>query len=166
MSPDGSAEGGRQWVGVTTVDMASQSGPLIRLQTLETRIERGLETFIEVGEALLEIRDTKLYRDNHSTFEDYCRDRFGLRERQAYRYMDAAKAIGNLESCPIGQLPANEAQVRPLTGLKDPDLQREAWAKVVERAGEDPITARLLEEVVEEIKAGPCSLAQVATASL
>ena len=40
-----------------------------RLQELETTIERGLQTFIEVGEALREIRDHRLYRGDHPTFE-------------------------------------------------------------------------------------------------
>lgn len=33
-----------------------------RLTDLETTIERGLKTFVEVGQALMEIRDGRLYR--------------------------------------------------------------------------------------------------------
>lgn len=33
-----------------------------RLEELEATIERGLTTFVEVGLALLEIRDSRLYR--------------------------------------------------------------------------------------------------------
>ena len=33
-----------------------------RLAALEQTIERGLQTFVEVGTALLEIRDSRLYR--------------------------------------------------------------------------------------------------------
>jgi ParB-like chromosome segregation protein Spo0J len=32
----------------------------------------------EVGAALVEIRDQHLYRETHGTFEDYCRDKWGL----------------------------------------------------------------------------------------
>ena len=46
-----------------------------RLQCLERIIERGLQTFYEVGTALLEIRDASLYRQTHPTFEAYCRQR-------------------------------------------------------------------------------------------
>jgi hypothetical protein len=47
-----------------------------RLETLERVIESGLRTFVEVGEALMEIRDQRLYQD--ATFEDYCRERWGI----------------------------------------------------------------------------------------
>ena len=43
-----------------------------RLAELELVIERGLKTFVEVGAALLGIRDGRLYRETHATFEDYC----------------------------------------------------------------------------------------------
>lgn len=38
-----------------------------RLGELEIRIERGLKTFIEVGTALMEIRESRLYRAAHAT---------------------------------------------------------------------------------------------------
>ena len=56
----------------------------------EAIIERGLKTFVELGNALLAIRDGKLYKDGYSTFEEYCEGRWQLKERQAYFYIDAA----------------------------------------------------------------------------
>ena len=44
-----------------------------RLQ-LERRVERA---FYEAGMALKELRDRRLYRSTHKTFEEYCRARFG-----------------------------------------------------------------------------------------
>ena len=38
-------------------------------QDVLTVKERGLETFVDVGLALMEIRDRRLYRDTHATFE-------------------------------------------------------------------------------------------------
>ncbi len=38
-----------------------------RLTELESVIDRGLETFMEVGRALLEIRESKLYRKSYKT---------------------------------------------------------------------------------------------------
>ena len=47
---------------MTLPEHAGQPGrPAERLRQLEGVIERGLETFIEVGRALLEIRDSRLY---------------------------------------------------------------------------------------------------------
>jgi hypothetical protein len=56
----------------------------------------------------------------YGTFEDYCRERWGLARRTAYQLMDAAEVVDNVRNC-AQQLPANEAQARPLTGL-DPDV--------------------------------------------
>jgi hypothetical protein len=41
---------------------------------LERKVERA---FFEAGRALTELRDRRLYRSTHRTFEKYCRDRFG-----------------------------------------------------------------------------------------
>ena len=46
-----------------------------RLNDLEATIERGQEVFIEVGLALAEVHDARLYRDTHRTFEGYLRER-------------------------------------------------------------------------------------------
>ena len=110
-----------------------------RLEQCEAVIERGLQTFVDVGNALLEIRDNRLYRSGYSTFEDYCRDRWGFSRIHAHRLIQAAEVTGNL--LPIGNiLPATESQVRPLTSL-EPEQQREAWRYVVENAPATGITA-------------------------
>ena len=49
-----------------------------RLTELETKIKRGMTGFFEVGRALQEIREAKLYRENHATFEAYLADRWDL----------------------------------------------------------------------------------------
>lgn len=49
-----------------------------KLCQLESTIEAGLKTFVEVGSALMEIRDSRLYRQEFGTFEDYCRERWGM----------------------------------------------------------------------------------------
>jgi hypothetical protein len=43
-----------------------------RLIDFERRIERGLTTFVEVGNLLAAIRQDRLYRQTHTTFEAYC----------------------------------------------------------------------------------------------
>jgi hypothetical protein len=102
---------------------------------------RGLATFVEVGEAFRRIRDRRLYRAAHGTFEAYCQERWGLKQSHVYRLMDSAEVMANLKSSPIGELfPANEAQARPLAALA-PEVQREVWQAVVAQAGEHGITA-------------------------
>jgi hypothetical protein len=49
-----------------------------RLIICERTIEQGGLTFIEVGAALQEIRDSKLYRAEFKSFERYCISRWGV----------------------------------------------------------------------------------------
>ena len=66
-----------------TQDQAMTKRERSRLGKLETTIDRGLQSFFEVGAALKEIRDSRLYRDEHGTFEDYCQTRWGI-DRQRF----------------------------------------------------------------------------------
>ncbi|MCK6629606.1 MAG: hypothetical protein L6R45_31065 [Anaerolineae bacterium] len=129
-----------------------------RLAELETVIERGLQTFIEVGSALMEIRNSRLYRQTHATFEEYCQDRWDLRKSRTYQLMDAAEVVENLKSSTIVELsggaiplPINEAQARPLARL-GVDMQRQVWQKAVETAPQGRITARHVETIVREFE--------------
>ena len=55
------------------------------LRRCEKIIVKGAAEFIRVGLALREIRDHKLYRETHSTFEDYCVAKFDFRRAHGYR---------------------------------------------------------------------------------
>jgi hypothetical protein len=72
------------------------AGDSMRLLELETVVERGLETFYEVGRALCEIRDRRLYRETHRKFEDYVRERWGWYRQRAYGYIEAARVVDNV----------------------------------------------------------------------
>ena len=103
-----------------------------RLADLETAIERGLTMFMEVGEALREIHEARLYRADHSTFENYCRERWGFTDRRGRQLMEAAE-IGT-------QVPVqSERQARELARLRsNPDRMTSAWKEAAEQAqGED-----------------------------
>jgi hypothetical protein len=60
------------------------------LAELEVVIESGKQTYVEVGNALREIRDRKLYKETHQTFEAYCQERWGFTRSTAYRNIRAA----------------------------------------------------------------------------
>lgn len=130
----------------------------------EATIERGLKTFVDVGQALLSIRDDRLYRAQYGTFEDYCRERWGWERRHAYRLMDAAQAVENVSNWTQIQ-PATESQARPLTQLKEPEQQINAWQRAVETAPNGKITAAHVQTVVNEItgKTQPEPVAPVVT---
>jgi hypothetical protein len=121
-----------------------------RLAELETAIEHGLQTFIEVGNALMEIRDSRLYREQFGTFEDYCRDRWGMERRHAYRLIDAADVVNNVSNWTHLPPPTNEAQARPLAGLT-PQLQREVWPVVVDTAPNGKITGAHVQSTVNQM---------------
>ncbi|MBG1268576.1 hypothetical protein [Nostoc sp. WHI] len=127
---------------------------------LEHRVERA---FFEAGKALTELRDRRLYRSTHKTFEDYCRDRFG-HSRQQSNYLIAAAGVyenlttigcqnvanENLTTNGSQILPTSERQVRPMTKL-EPQEQQEAWLKAVELAGGKVPTGRIVKDVVQRI---------------
>jgi hypothetical protein len=50
-----------------------------RLRELEGVIGRGKRSFLKVSEALREIRDSGLYGESYTTFEEYCQKRIGRR---------------------------------------------------------------------------------------
>ncbi|QLE45146.1 hypothetical protein FD723_32975 (plasmid) [Nostoc sp. C052] len=133
---------------------------------LERRVERA---FFEAGKALAELRDRRLYRSTHSTFEEYCKDRFGFERRHPYRLIEAAGVVDNLiKMCPNWTqnqieddlstvhsdqrqiLPTSEGQVRPMTKLK-PEEQQEVWQRAVEVAGGKVPTGRIVKDVVQRI---------------
>lgn len=120
------------------------------LHQCETIIERGLNTFYEVGKALMEIRDSRLYREQHGTFEEYCQQRWGLGRNYANKLIGAAGVIENLGTI-VPRLPENEQQVRPLTQLQ-PDEQQLVWQVVQETAPEGKITAAHVKSVVDTLK--------------
>jgi hypothetical protein len=114
----------------------------------EAVIERGLATFVEVGAALLRIRDERLYREDFGTFEDYCRTRWNLSKPYASQLIVASEtvAIATTNGHPA---PGRESVARELAPLRDePDALRETWAEVVDLHGEKP-TAAQVREVVE-----------------
>ena len=80
---------------MTTELTAAERG---NLQSYEAIIEDGLQSFVEVGTALMQIRDGKLYRDSHGTFEAYCKERWQLPRSHAYRFIDGAKVVRNVQA--------------------------------------------------------------------
>lgn len=117
-----------------------------RLAGCEARIERGLATFVDVGQALLEVRDGRLYRAEHGTFEDYCRERWGMSRKRAYDLTTAAEVTAAVSPNGDTPSPPNEAVARELAPLRaDPPRLREAWQSAVEEHGPEPTAAQVRE---------------------
>jgi hypothetical protein len=124
----------------------------VRLCELERIIQKGKDTFVEVGTALSEIRDSRIYRATFKTFEEYCQKRWDMGKSHVNRMMDAAQVVGNLRTSPIGEFPKTESQARPLAKLPAAQ-QPAAWEKAQEIAKEEgkPVAARHVEAAVAEV---------------
>lgn len=119
-----------------------------RKAQLEATIERGLQTFVEVGLALMEIREAALFRPAQ-TFEEYCNQRWGWGRNYTNKLIASAKVVENLGTI-VPILPATESQARPLAPLA-PDLQREAWREAVDTAPNGKVTAAHVQAVVDRM---------------
>jgi hypothetical protein len=68
------------------------------------------------SQALLTIRNERLYRADYSTFEEYCVKLWGMKRHYANRLIGAVGVIDNLG--PIGPIPVTESQARSITRLE------------------------------------------------
>src|SRR6185369_5668665 len=131
-----------------------------RFKECEKVIQRGLATFYEVGNALAEIRESRLYRISYATFEDYCKERWQMSRFYAHRLIDAAQVVDNL--LPIGNVLATESQARELAAL-EPEVQKAVWHIALSTAptnseGDPVVTAAHIKSVTnvltEVVKGG------------
>jgi ParB family chromosome partitioning protein len=122
-----------------------------RLTECEGVIERGLNTFYEVGAALAEIKESGLYRAAYLTFENYCQERWQMKRAHAYRLIDSATVIDNLS--PIGDIPKTESQARELSSF-EPEIQKAVWQVALKTApvngdGKPAVTAAHIKSVAD-----------------
>lgn len=146
------------------------------------RLELGVEqAFYQAGKALAQLRERRLYRSTHKTFEAYCKDRFGFTRRHSDYLIAATSVVKNLQqmrtihsqnhldeqhqfnrnSRTISSqiLPTRLEQIKPLASLK-PDEQWQVWDKAVETANGKVPSGRIVKEIVEQLKEKPLVLAQ------
>jgi hypothetical protein len=119
------------------------------LDRCEETIRKGLRTFFLVGTALVTIRDRRLYRASHPTFEAYCQQRWGIGRNYAWRVIGAAERIKLLPAGEDMPKPTTEFQVRPFLKL-DPKVFPKAWEETLKRAGGGKITLTTVKSVVRD----------------
>lgn len=133
--------------GARTAAAAGPTHDAERLEHLERTIKAGITTFVSVGLALAEIRNDKLYRLTHATFETYCRDRWQFTRQRAYQLIGAAEVAGTLECQPGVDI--SEKALRPLVSI--PAEERKAvWTRASKAAGGKPVTAKHVIAAVKE----------------
>lgn len=121
----------------------------------ERIVRDNLGAFVEVGQALLTIKEKELYRETHSNFNAYCQATFDFGKAYAYRLIGAAEVMEELknEKSPIGDkwMPKTESQVREL--LKVPKDQRVKALKLAhQHAGKRPVNALLIQRAALELQ--------------
>jgi hypothetical protein len=120
-----------------------------RFAELEAVIERGLTSFTEVGEALLEIQEKQLYRQSFANFTEYLKQRWNFSRPRGYQLINAAKAVGELSTL-VDTSPENERQVRELAKIKDTDTRVKVWREAQTKHGPQP-TAMQIEEMARTL---------------
>jgi hypothetical protein len=120
----------------------------LRLEALERRVEEYQASSLLGGRALRDIRDARLYRDTHKTFEDYVEERFDMTRGHAYNLIAAVGAAESLAA--DGIKVENEFQLRPLVKL-DAEQRTAAWRMADAAANGGRVTHRLVKEAVDEL---------------
>ena len=145
---------------ITTVEVLEELTPdeERERQRLEWKVEKA---FYEAGASLRLLRDKKLYRSTHKTFEAYCHYRFGYNRSRSYQLIDAAGVVENLQECPqfVDKLPSSESQCRPLTKLT-PAQQQLVWSALLEETCGSTPTGSQVKGIVERMREKPLVTAQ------
>lgn len=119
-----------------------------RLAQLEAVIASGMQTFLAVGNALLEIQTGKLYRlSGYPTFEDYTRDRWGLSRQRAYQLSTAAKVA---KSLPMSTAVDTTERALRVVAKVAPDQRAEVWTRAERAAGGGRVQQRHVEAAVAQ----------------
>ena len=114
-----------------------------RLAALEAKVREGMATFVEVGTALMEIRDSRLYRTSHDVFEDYLRERWQISRPRGYELIAAAVTDTAMSAMADAPPIANERQARalaPILRAEGPERAAEVLRAAADSEG--GVTAR------------------------
>lgn len=126
------------------VDPAATAEELKRCEAI---IERGLQAAYEVGLALKEIHDRKLYKVRYKTFENYIRHRWGHNRNWGYGVMRAAEAANCI---PRDTKQPNYKQAHALSYAPAEDRAR-IWESLQEEHG-DAVTADKVRDAVHDAR--------------
>lgn len=85
-----------------------------RLTALIKSVRSNLKAYVNLGLDLMEIRDDRLYRETHTSFKDFCSEKFDLDDGYATRTINAAHAAGIFMANAM-PVPNTESQARELT---------------------------------------------------
>ena len=99
----------------------------------------------------MEIRDGRLYRNDFSSFEEYCARRWEFRRSKADYLISAARICRRLLDVSSIPQPDRESQLRPLMGVT-PEQAELAWQCAVQLSCGRPVTARIVKHAVKYLQ--------------
>ncbi|PBB96432.1 hypothetical protein CK224_19095 [Mesorhizobium sp. WSM3862] len=120
-----------------------------RLVRCEQIIERGFAVFFEVGQALAEIRDAKLYRASHDTFEDYSKARWDIGRSRAYELIDQATVVKAITDAGVNLSAVADISKRDVRELKKdlPAAAKQIKDKIKKGAAPTEATAAVVAQM-------------------
>ena len=130
----------------------------VEFAVAEQTIRAGRDTFVSVGDALERIRDERLYRESHRTFEAYCQEVWGWGRRYVNLTIGSAACVRDLPGN-LGTIVPNEASARELSKV-EPEKR---VAVLTEAAAAGPVTAKAIKAAA---KPKPAPAAEPAPMSL
>lgn len=127
----------------------------------EEIIAAGLATFVEVGRALIRIRERRSYLLTHSSFGAYIRDRWRFNAPYAYNLIAGAEVYDVLEGSAVEVMPANARVAYELrTLIEEPATLVKTWEAALAEFGDRPLgreVARLMRNEAAPAKPEPKS---------
>ncbi len=125
------------------------------LLRLERLVERGI---YQAWKALKEIKERKLYKISHSSFESYCKERFGFTRDSAYLKIKAAEIYENLEqNLPTNgrqfPMPTSERQLRDIAKAQLEAAEVvQVWLEAVDASDGKIPSSVVVKDIVQRIK--------------
>ena len=117
-----------------------------QLKADEAIIDAGLAEFLKVGMALCRIRDSRLYRETHGTFEAYVEKRWHIGRTRAYQFIEAGHVTTAMSTIVDTPPIENEAQARALAPILKEHGPEVAADTLRAAAAASPVTARSITE--------------------
>lgn len=112
-----------------------------RKQELEAVVIRNFAAFYEVGCALREINNSRLYRVTHRRFDFYCKELFEVAGRTAYHLIEAADVVDNVRQAMLESVPnwAQNESVNNCSQTEDDPENVRNCAQVDEKPTDIPL---------------------------
>lgn len=136
----------------TQLSLAEQG----ELKELVSIVNRCAQTMIEAGTALRNIRERKLWRGSHKSFDAFVKAEWGYGSDYANKMIASSEVSQKLNTIVVSTPKAleitKESQLRELTSVPTKHLPK-VIATAAKIAGDDPITAKDIKQAREEVLA-------------